>query len=83
MQLSLYNYKGTVTRIIDGDTISATIQVGLDVQLNNQILRLKGINAPEMKGETRESAIAGAKLSLVASLRQGRNYRHLQKSQQG
>lgn len=34
------------------------INLGLNVQLQKQVLRLKGINAPEMKGETRESAIA-------------------------
>ncbi len=41
--LDLYNYRGKITRIIDGDTVQVTIALGLDVQLNNQILRLKGI----------------------------------------
>ena len=56
--LELYNYRGKITRIIDGDTLEISLDLGLDVQLQKQILRLKGINAPEMKGESRESAIA-------------------------
>lgn len=56
--LELYNYRGKITRVIDGDTVQVAVDVGLDIQLNNQILRLKGINAPEMRGESRESAIA-------------------------
>lgn len=53
----LYNYKATVIRVVDGDTIRAKIDVGLDAQLNNQILRLKGINAPEMHGEAKDKGM--------------------------
>ena len=56
--LDLYNYRGKITRVIDGDTLELNIDLGLNVQLQKQILRLKGINAPEMRGESRESAIA-------------------------
>lgn len=58
MKFDFYNYKALVTRIIDGDTVAATIQFGLELQSNKQILRLKGINAPELKGETKNQAIA-------------------------
>lgn len=56
--LDLYNYKGIVTSVYDGDTVTVVLQLGLDVELKNQKLRLYGINTPEMKGATKEKAIA-------------------------
>lgn len=42
-----YWYVGEVVRVIDGDTIDATIGLGMDVTIVKR-LRLAGINAPEM-----------------------------------
>lgn len=58
MKANLYNYDGTITRIIDGDTCEISIDLGLDIELKNQKLRLYGINAPEMRGTTKAKAIA-------------------------
>jgi micrococcal nuclease len=44
----LYNYNARVTRVVDGDTFDATIDLGFDVNLNVRI-RMAGINTPEMK----------------------------------
>jgi micrococcal nuclease len=47
-----------VERVKDGDTIVASFYLGLGIWLNDQPVRLLGINAPEMKGETREQGEA-------------------------
>ncbi len=56
--MEFYNYKGKVNRVIDGDTLLVTFQMGLDLELKNQLIRLKGINAPEMIGDNRQDGIA-------------------------
>lgn len=43
--------------VIDGDTIRADIDLGFGVWLVNQPIRLAGIDAPELRGETREAGI--------------------------
>lgn len=45
--MSLYEYRATITRVVDGDTVRATVELGCDVRIN-LVLRLAGINAPEM-----------------------------------
>lgn len=48
----LYYYKGIVTRVIDGDTICIkNLELGFGATLDMRV-RLLGVNAPEMKGET-------------------------------
>lgn len=42
-----YQYVAECLRVIDGDTIIATINVGFDVTLKKYV-RLHGINAPEL-----------------------------------
>lgn len=43
-----YIYKIKVTRVVDGDTIDAEIDLGFDLKLNKRI-RLYGINTPETR----------------------------------
>jgi micrococcal nuclease len=52
-----YTYDATVNSVYDGDTINLDIDLGFGVWLRNQNIRLYGINAPELKGLTKESAI--------------------------
>jgi len=52
----MYEYKATVTRVIDGDTVDVTIELGFGVQLKER-LRLYGINAPELRRKA--SRVAG------------------------
>lgn len=42
-----------VERVKDGDTLVASFYLGLGIWLNDQPVRLLGINAPEMKGDSR------------------------------
>jgi micrococcal nuclease len=50
----MYTYEAKITRVVDGDTVIADINLGFNVVLHDVSLRLLGINAPEMKGETAE-----------------------------
>ncbi len=42
----MYQYKATVERIVDGDTIDVVIDLGFKITTNQRI-RLAGINTPE------------------------------------
>ena len=53
-----YEYKATVTKVYDGDTITVDIDLGFGVQLNGQKIRLYGINAPEVRGDSKAAGIA-------------------------
>ncbi len=44
----LYHYRAKVDRVVDGDTIDATLDLGFDIHLNVRI-RFAGINAPESR----------------------------------
>ena len=44
----MYTYNAKCTRVVDGDTIDAEIDLGFDVKINKRI-RLSGIDAPEIK----------------------------------
>ena len=48
----MYEYNATVEKIYDGDTITVTIQLGFGV-FKTERLRLKGIDAPELRGDER------------------------------
>jgi len=43
----LYTYRAEIARVIDGDTVVAHVDLGFDVWLHNERLRLFGVQAPE------------------------------------
>jgi micrococcal nuclease len=43
----MYEYRCTVTRVVDGDTVHADVDLGCDVHLG-LTLRLAGIDTPEL-----------------------------------
>ena len=47
-QQKLFHYKATVDRVIDGDTIDVTLELGFDISYRGRI-RFQGINAPESR----------------------------------
>lgn len=53
----MYTYKAIVQRIVDGDTIIVDIDLGFGVWLREQPVRLSKINAPEIRGATREAGL--------------------------
>ncbi len=50
MDQNLYNYRAIVKSVYDGDTCTVDIDLGLNIWLHGEKLRLYGINAPEMRG---------------------------------
>ena len=58
-------YNATLERIVDGDTFDCCLDLGFDVKLHKQRVRLAGIDTPESR--TRD--LAEKKLGLVAKAR--------------
>ena len=59
----LYTYKATCTRVYDGDSVTLDIQLGFNMAMLNQKIRLFGINTPEIRGAERpQGLIAAARL---------------------
>lgn len=53
-----YTYRAIVRSVYDGDTIRCDIDLGLEVWVHNQALRLYGIDTPELRGAEREAGLA-------------------------
>jgi micrococcal nuclease len=45
----MYQYRAKVNRIVDGDSIVLDIDLGFDAWLNNQSVRIYGIDTPESR----------------------------------
>ena len=58
-------YNATLERIVDGDTFDCSLDLGFDVKLHKQRVRLHGIDTPESR--TRD--LAEKKLGLAAKER--------------
>jgi hypothetical protein len=56
----------TVVRVIDGDAIVVTLDLGWRVYRNEEHIRVAGINTPEIRGPEREQAYARRR-SIVRS----------------
>jgi len=53
----MYEYRAYVRKVYDGDTITVDIDLGFDVVLRSQKIRLSGINTPEVRGAQREAGL--------------------------
>ena len=53
----MYEYKAKITDVYDGDTVTADIDLGFEVWLHGQKLRLLNINTPEVRGKTRPEGL--------------------------
>ena len=54
----MYDYKIFLTKVIDGDTIDAEIDLGFDIKVKKRI-RFMGINAPESRTKDLEEKARG------------------------
>lgn len=50
----MYQYKVTVTRVVDGDTVDVDIDLGFSVVLKKQRVRLYEIDTPESRTRDKE-----------------------------
>jgi micrococcal nuclease len=55
----MYEYKATIDRWVDGDTVDVDIDLGFDVVLRDQRVRLYGINTPESRTRDLEEKAKG------------------------
>ena len=53
----MYEYRAFVRKVYDGDTITVDIDLGFDVVLKAQKIRLVRINAPEVRGKERPDGL--------------------------
>lgn len=53
----MYEYRAKVIRVVDGDTVEVDVDLGFQIH-TKMMLRLYGINAPEMKGPSRAAGQA-------------------------
>jgi endonuclease YncB( thermonuclease family) len=65
----LYHYKAKIDRVVDGDTVDVSIDLGFDMH-SRQRVRLWGINTPECRTrDKREKALGlAAKARLIEIL---------------
>jgi micrococcal nuclease len=72
--INLYTYKGKCTKVIDGDTIEAMVDLGFNVWISITI-RLYGINTPESrtkdKMEKTKGLAAKEKLQILFDANEG------------
>jgi micrococcal nuclease len=59
----LYHYRCSVIDVYDGDTFRCEIQMGFGLTWKGSdgkgvVIRLHGLNAPEVKGSTRENGVS-------------------------
>jgi micrococcal nuclease len=52
-----YKYRGYVSEIYDGDTITANLNLGFGIISAQQKIRLHGLNAPELRGENKAAGL--------------------------
>ena len=52
-----YRYHCNITKVYDGDTVTADIDLGFEVWLKGVRVRLKGINTPELRGDERPQGL--------------------------
>ena len=52
-----YVYKATVKEVYDGDTITIDIDLGFNIVLKDQKIRLLGVNTTELRGEEKEEGL--------------------------
>ena len=45
----MYEYRCTITRVVDGDTVDVDIDLGFGIWMRNERIRLFGIDTPESR----------------------------------
>jgi len=55
----MYEYKCTVLRILDGDTLDVDVDLGFSVALKKQRIRMYNIDTPESRTRDKEEKVRG------------------------
>jgi endonuclease YncB( thermonuclease family) len=62
----MYEYRCTVTRVVDGDTVDAEIDLGFDIVFKSRI-RLFGVDTPESRTRDLDEKARGKLASAFLS----------------
>jgi len=54
--ICMYEYKATIVKVYDGDTVTAEIDLGFKIKVTETI-RLYGLNTPEVRGDERPDGL--------------------------
>ena len=54
----MYEYNAEVVRVYDGDTVRVNIDLGFGIFIRNTAIRLRGINTPEVRGDSKVEGYA-------------------------
>jgi micrococcal nuclease len=52
-----YSYRAVITKVYDGDTVTADIDLGFHIWMKAEKIRLFRINTPEVRGPEREQGL--------------------------
>ncbi len=52
----MYEYRAKVIAIYDADTLTAEVDLGFNIKITEKF-RLSGLNAPELRGEEKDSGL--------------------------
>lgn len=55
----MYEYRAKVLNVVDGDTVDVDIDLGFDIVLKNQRVRIIGIDAPESRTRDKVEKLFG------------------------
>ena len=55
----MYEYKARVVRVIDGDTVDVDIDLGFGIWMNNERVRIMGIDTPESRTRDKIEKVFG------------------------
>lgn len=55
----MYQYRCRIVRVLDGDTVDIDIDLGFNIILTNQRVRLAGIDTPESRTTDKEEKVRG------------------------
>lgn len=53
----LFTYRCIVLHVYDGDTMTIDIDLGFNIWMRDQKIRLYGVDTPELRGEEREKGL--------------------------
>jgi micrococcal nuclease len=55
----MYQYKCKINRVLDGDTVDIDLDLGFNIVLANQRVRMAGIDTPESRTTNKEEKVRG------------------------
>lgn len=55
----MYQYKAKILKVVDGDTVEIDLDLGFNIVLSNQRVRMAGVDTPESRTANAEEKVRG------------------------